>query len=111
MTSKTRLVSKQKRKHGEPKYTIPRLELMGNLLLSKLVISGTGAIKEAMVIDKLYCWSDSMISLAWIKARSKEFRTFVQNRVVTIRRNVNEAHWRHCKSEDNAADILTKDKR
>ena len=28
----------------------------------------------------LYAWSDSKVSLAWIKSCNKEFVTFVQNR-------------------------------
>ena len=52
-----------------------------------------------------------MISLAWINARDKEFRTFVQNRLIGIRRNVHEELCYHCRSEQNAADILTKNKK
>ena len=55
-----------------------------------------------------YCWSDSQISLAWIKAVDKEFRVFVQNRVVDIRRNVNPNSWFYCRTYDNPADIITR---
>ena len=112
VTAKSRLVPKRKEKNSsEKKYTVPRLELMGNFLLSKLVVSGLEAVREEIQIDEIYCWTDSMISLAWINARDKEFRTFVQNRVIGIRRNVKEEHWRHCRSEENAVDVLTKDKK
>ena len=68
------------------KHTIPRLELLGNFILSKLVVSVSKALEEEMIIDKIYCWSDSKVSLAWINARNKEFKTFVQNRVLEIRK-------------------------
>ena len=60
--------------------TIPRLELLGNLLLSRLVVS----VKEALSsveFDGEFLWTDSMVSLSWIKAHDKEFKTFVENRV------------------------------
>ena len=109
VAAKSRLAP-TKNKSIESKQTVPRMELMGNLLLSKLVVNIKEAVKEEMTIDETYCWSDSMVSLAWINAREKEFKTFVQNRVISIRNNVSEDHWRHCRSEDNAADVLTKDK-
>ena len=90
------------------KHTIPRLELLGNFIISKLVVSVSKALEEEMIIDKIYCWSDSKVSLAWINARSKEFKTFVQNRVLEIRKNVSIANCFFGRSEENAADIITR---
>ena len=111
VTAKSRLVPRRKKHSIENKYTIPRLELQGNFLLSKVVVNVIEALRDDMKIGRIVCWTDSMISLAWINARDKEFRTFVQNRIISIRKNVNEKHWFHCRSELNAADILTKDKK
>ena len=58
--------------------------------------------------DTLYCYSDSQISLAWIKGLGKEFKTFVQNRVLEIRSKVNANRWGYCKTADNPADLLTR---
>ena len=111
-TSKSRLVPRQKKKRpNENKYTVLRLELLGNFLLSKLIVSIMEAVRNDMNIDEIYCSSDSMISLVWIKERYKEFRTFVQNQLIGIRRYVHEQFWSHCRSEQNAADILTKNKK
>ena len=70
------------------KETIPRLELMGNLLLSRLVQNIVSAVKDEIVFDKITCFTDSQVSLSWIKAEAKELKTFVQNRVIEIRKNV-----------------------
>ena len=51
--------------------TICRLELMGNLILSRLVVT----------LIKVYCFTDSMVTLGWIKAITKQYKTFGQNRV------------------------------
>ena len=102
ITSKSRIVPKKK------KFTIPRLELLGNYILSRLTVSVLSAFSNEIIIDNVYCWSDLQISLAWIKAVDKEFRVFVQNRVVDIRRNVNPNSWFYCRTYDNPADIITR---
>ena len=87
--------------------TIPRLELLGNLLLSRLIVS----VKEALhsvEFDREFLWTDSMISLAWVKAKEKEFKVFVENRVREIRRNTDTDDWYYVKTSDNPADILSR---
>ena len=50
-TSKSRLVSRQKKHHpNENKYTMPRLELLGNFLLSKLVVSVSEAVYRSDIL-------------------------------------------------------------
>ena len=44
--------------------TIPRLELLGNLLLSRLMDSVKLALKEELKFDKSYHWTDSKITLS-----------------------------------------------
>ena len=61
-----------------------------------------------MNIKKIYCWSDSQVSLAWIKAKHKEFKMFVQNRVIKIRENVRGEDWHYCRTNENPADIITR---
>ena len=83
VTSKSRIVPMKKT------VTIPRLELLGNLLLSRLVVSVTSAVEDELSIINKCCFTDSQVSLAWVKADNKELKTFVQNRVIEIRKNVN----------------------
>ena len=68
------------------KITIPRLKLLGNLILSHLILTVLNSFKGEIDISSLYALSDSKVSLAWIKSYNKEFVTFVQNRVVEIRK-------------------------
>ena len=44
--------------------TIPRLELLGNLLLSRLITSVKNALKNCVNFDKIYLWIDSKVTLS-----------------------------------------------
>ena len=101
VTSKSRVVPLKK------SYSIPRLELLGNFILAKLIMVTFNSLTEEIVIDDYFCWSDSMITLAWIKS-DQEFKPFVENRVRSIRRDVMVEKWNYCKSIDNPADIITR---
>ena len=90
-------------------HTIPRLELLGNLILARLINVIWCALNEERRIDDLFCWTDSKVSLSWIKATRQEFKVFVENRVNEIRRLVEPTKWYHVKSSDNSADILTRE--
>ena len=65
-----------------------RLELLGNLVLSKLMINALPELQNDIVIDSVYCWTDYQIALGWIGSVNREFKTFVPNRVLSIRKNV-----------------------
>ena len=52
--------------------TIPRLELLGNLLLSRLITSLKNALKNSINFDKIYLSIDSKVTLRCIKATNKE---------------------------------------
>ena len=70
-------------------YTIPRLELLGNVLLSSLIRVVYNSLYEEIAIEEIFCWTDSFISLSSIRAVKQKFKFFVQNRVIKIRENVN----------------------
>lgn len=86
--------------------SIPRLELCGALLLARLSQKSTRAL--TMPIDETIYWSDSTITLAWIKGEASQWKTFVANRVTEIREITNPATWRHVRSADNPADIISR---
>ena len=75
--------------------------------MSRLILSVLNAFSNEIIIDNIYRWSDSQISLVWIKEVDKEFKVFVQNRVFDIRKNVNPNSWFYCRSYDKPADIIT----
>ena len=64
--------------------TIPQLELMSCALLTKLLQSVLKGL--SLNTTSIYCWSDSMIALYWIK-NNKEWKIWVQNRVDIIKKS------------------------
>jgi len=86
--------------------SIPRLELCGALLLVQTVKT---VIKSfSITFDKITCWTDSTIVLAWLKSEPCRWKTFVANRVSKIQTMLPEANWRHIASEENPADCASR---
>ena len=71
VTSKSRIVPLNKT------YTIPRLELLGNVILSSLIRVVYNSLREEITIEEIFCWADSFISLSWIRAVNQELRLSV----------------------------------
>ena len=46
--------------------TIPKLELASALLLAELVARVCAEFEGFVVVDGVYCWTDSMVALHWI---------------------------------------------
>lgn len=65
--------------------TIPRMELLGALTLTKLMKSIQSSLDGVLKIDDVVCWVDSQIVLWWIKGKGKQRKQFVRNRLVQIR--------------------------
>ena len=86
--------------------SIPRLELMGAVLLARL-IQLFSARFPAMA--SLFCWSDSIDVLHWLKNEQKIRQAFVQNRVLQIRSICEPAVWNHVPGTENPADIATRE--
>ena len=68
------------------KQTIPRLELLSSLLASQLTESVNKALEDVKKIDSVAYWSDSTVVLCWIRNPKKEFKQFVENRLIEIRK-------------------------
>lgn len=86
--------------------TIPRLELCGALLLTKLVEK----VKQSMTLTfhRTFFWTDSTVVLGWINTSPNLLNTFVSNRIAQIQDLSKESEWYYVKSEDNPADILSR---
>ena len=66
LASKSRIVPANK------KFNIPKLELLGNFILSNLINVVYNALSEEVVVANYFCWSDLSIALAWIKNVNEE---------------------------------------
>ena len=70
--SKTNLVNAKSKIVPSKKLTVPRLELMSYLLLSRLIVSVKKALSVKVNIAKFVCSSDSKVALWWIKSVNKK---------------------------------------
>ena len=70
------------------KISIPRLELVGCLLLSTSIGNIRRAISSRIKIDSTHCWTDSKVALRWINSNRKMWKPWVENRVVEIKKVV-----------------------
>ena len=87
------------------KLSIPRLELLGCVLLSKVLKDVLVAFKGRVFIDSVYCWSDYEVALCWVKGKEKYWKPWVENRVVSIRNIIDKDSWYHISGVNNPADI------
>ncbi|XP_062710608.1 uncharacterized protein LOC134288762 [Aedes albopictus] len=86
--------------------SLPRLGLCTADLATKLHTK----ISEALQIDvpASYFWSDSTVTLQWIHAPPKNWKTFVANRVSAIQSATHGAHWNHAAGKQNPADHVSR---
>ena len=85
--------------------SIPRLELLGCVLLAKLMKEIKEAIRSSILIDDTYCWTDSDVVLCRIKGKEKCWKPCVESRVVSLRGIVRRERWNHVAGAVNTADI------
>ena len=85
--------------------TIPRLELIGALLLSRLIVTVAQSLKEVMSLQEPVCYTDSKIALYWIYGLDRDWKPFVQNRTEEIRKMVPPSQLKHCPGKDNPSDL------
>ena len=90
------------------KLTVPKLELMSCLLLSRLIVSVRKALSLQVKISDVVSWSDSKVSLYWVKSVTKKWKILVENRVSEIRENVGVDCWRYVPTDCNSADVATR---
>ena len=90
-----------------PGITIPRLELLASVILSRLTATVYRALESVIQIEDYYCWTDSKTAYYWIK-NGKEHKQLVQNRVDEVLQNSDPDKWFHVPGIDNPADIGTR---
>ena len=101
----TRLVAAKSRVAPLVRQTIPRLELLSALILARLLAAVNNAFGDLLPVNSLYCWSDSKVALYWIQGIQHDWKQFIHNRVVEIRRLTHPSIWRYCPTACNPADV------
>ncbi|CAD6210186.1 GSCOCG00010884001-RA-CDS [Cotesia congregata] len=86
--------------------TIPRLELSAAVLLSKLMrhVQLTLELQDIPV----FLWTDSSITLAWVKSNPMKWKEYVGNRVAAIHQATPNANWRYTTGKLNPADCASR---
>ena len=86
--------------------TIPRLELQGAVLASRL---GKSILEESRLkFEGVRYLTDSLVTLAWIQGQTRSYKPFVPSRVGEIQSNSKPSDWSHCPTDVNVVDDITK---
>lgn len=100
------LLSSKSRVAPIKQISIPRLELLAAVMLADQleIILKTCEFNTSSVT----LWSDSLIVLYWIKNQTNELKTFVSNRIKIIHEKTKHFQWKHVRSADNPADLVSR---
>ncbi len=103
-SSSSRLVASKCRVAPAKVMTIPRLELMGAILSTRLAQS----LLRVLTVGRVVFWTDSENVWYWVRNHSKQFKPFVANRIAEIQRTTSPEQWRHVPGKQNPADLATR---
>uniref|UniRef100_A0A1B0DG74 DUF5641 domain-containing protein n=1 Tax=Phlebotomus papatasi TaxID=29031 RepID=A0A1B0DG74_PHLPP len=84
--------------------TIPKAELCGAVLATKLV----EVVSSAIQISAIYFWCDAEVVIHQIHNSEKKRDVFTRNRVQEILKRSDPVNWRHIPGTENPADILSR---
>ncbi|XP_054287839.1 uncharacterized protein LOC129003567 [Macrosteles quadrilineatus] len=90
------------------KISIPRLELCGAVLLSKTMFFCKNMLAYKFGNIPTFAWTDSLVTLHWIRTAPHQLKTFVANRVAELQTLLEPACWRHTPTDTNPADYASR---
>ena len=91
-------------------HSMPSLELMASVLLGRLMTGVKKPIEKEIVVGNknVFCWSNSMVSLWWIKQVRKNWKVWVQNRILNIRKLVGLERLFYVLTSVNPVNVATR---
>ena len=86
--------------------TIPRLELTA--ATTSIKVSNLLKQELDIVPSQEHYWTDSQVVLGYIHNKTRQFHTFVANRIESIHNSSDVNQWHYVKSEHNPADVASR---
>ena len=88
---------------------VSRLELCAALLGAQLVQSISTALKDKRFLNlEVFTWTDTTVTLAWIKNHSSRWKTFVANRVAKIQKTDPAEKRNNVPTDSNQSDCASR---
>ncbi|XP_055615114.1 uncharacterized protein LOC129761420 [Toxorhynchites rutilus septentrionalis] len=86
--------------------SIARLELCAAVLGAHLY----DHVKQALdlQIESSHFWTDSTVTLQWLKSPPNVWKTFVANRVAEVQHHTHGCQWRHVPGSENPAELVSR---
>ncbi|XP_057330973.1 uncharacterized protein LOC130671223 [Microplitis mediator] len=86
--------------------SIPRMELNAAVLLAQLVLY----VKKVLKLENvpIFMWTDSAVSLTWIRNNPARWKVYIRNRVTKIQESLPSVNWDFVPGKLNPADCASR---